>query len=104
MIEGQLDVGGRRFKLLHDHPEQKAIWAADFDAVAPGAVEEIVRWATPVIHFRRTATSDTEIGGQTIGGSNTTIVNTTITPGTATHARIVSAVRGFARFLARRRS
>jgi cytochrome P450 len=29
-------------------------------------VEEIVRWATPVIHFRRTATCDTEIGGQAI--------------------------------------
>jgi len=53
-------------KALHEHPEQKAIWAADFDAVAPSAVEEIVRWATPVIHFRRTATCDTEIGGQAI--------------------------------------
>ncbi|MEY3700065.1 MAG: hypothetical protein RIT16_425, partial [Actinomycetota bacterium] len=28
-----------------------------------GAVEEIVRWASPVIHFRRTATRDTEIRG-----------------------------------------
>ena len=33
---------------------------ADFDGVAGTAVEEIVRWATPVIHFRRTATEDTE--------------------------------------------
>jgi cytochrome P450 len=32
--------------------------------VAPTAVEEIVRWASPVIHFRRTATQDTELGGQ----------------------------------------
>ncbi len=30
------------------------------------AVEEIVRWATPVIHFRRTATEDVEIRGTTI--------------------------------------
>jgi cytochrome P450 len=29
-------------------------------------VDEIVRWATPVIHFRRTATQDTEIRGQRI--------------------------------------
>ena len=29
------------------------------------AVEEIVRWATPVIHFRRTATEDTEIARRT---------------------------------------
>jgi cytochrome P450 len=53
-------------KALHDHPDQKALWQADFERVAPTAVEEIVRWATPVIHFRRTATRDTEIGGQTI--------------------------------------
>jgi cytochrome P450 len=54
-------------KALTDYPEQRALWAADFDAVAPTAVEEIVRWATPVIHFRRTATRNTEIGGQKIG-------------------------------------
>ncbi len=53
-------------KALCDHPDQRAIWQADFAAVTPTAVEEIVRWATPVIHFRRTATRDTEIGGQRI--------------------------------------
>jgi cytochrome P450 len=53
-------------KALSDNPEQRRRWAADFERVAPTAVEEIVRWATPVIHFRRTATRDTEIGGQKI--------------------------------------
>jgi cytochrome P450 len=53
-------------KALSDNPEQRRIWAEDFDGVAPTAVEEIVRWATPVIHFRRTATRDTSIGGQKI--------------------------------------
>ena len=53
-------------KALCDHPEQRAIWAADFEGVAPTAVEEIVRWATPVIHFRRTATRDAELRGQRI--------------------------------------
>ncbi len=48
---------------LTEHPDQKAAWYADFDAKAKGAVEEIVRWASPVIHFRRTATRDTEIRG-----------------------------------------
>lgn len=51
---------------LSDHPDQRAIWHADFDSIAPTAVDEIVRWATPVIHFRRTATRDTEIRGQKI--------------------------------------
>ena len=51
---------------LTEHPEEKARWMADFDAMAPAAVEEIVRWATPVIHFRRTVTQDgTRLGEQT---------------------------------------
>jgi cytochrome P450 len=53
-------------KALCDYPEQRSRWAGDFERLAPTAVEEIVRWATPVIHFRRTATRDTEIGGQKI--------------------------------------
>ena len=53
-------------KALTDFPAERQRWMADFDRVAPTAVEEIVRWATPVIHFRRTATRDVEIGGQTI--------------------------------------
>jgi cytochrome P450 len=53
-------------KALCDHPGQRELWAADFERLAPGAVEEIVRWATPVIHFRRTATRDTELRGQRI--------------------------------------
>jgi cytochrome P450 len=52
---------------LTQHPDQKKLWLSDFDAHADSAVEEIIRWSTPVIHFRRTcATADTEVGGQTI--------------------------------------
>jgi hypothetical protein len=43
---------------LTDHPEQRAAWQADFSALAPPAVEEIVRWASPVLHMRRTVTAD----------------------------------------------
>ncbi|HVM94944.1 MAG TPA: cytochrome P450 [Candidatus Acidoferrales bacterium] len=53
-------------KALTDFPEQRHKWMADFAGLTPTAVEEIVRWATPVIHFRRTATADTEVGGQRI--------------------------------------
>ena len=52
--------------LLTEHPDQRAIWTADFDRVAPTAVEEIVRLASPVTYMRRTATADTEVGGQAI--------------------------------------
>ena len=48
---------------LTEHPDQKTAWYADFEGKTKGAVEEIVRWASPVIHFRRTATRDTEIRG-----------------------------------------
>ncbi|HEY6697106.1 MAG TPA: cytochrome P450 [Acidimicrobiales bacterium] len=43
---------------LSEHPEQKARWLADIDGMTTTAVEEIVRWASPVIHFRRTVTTD----------------------------------------------
>ena len=43
---------------LTNNPEQKALLQSDLDAHMPGAVEEIVRMASPVIHFRRTVTQD----------------------------------------------
>ena len=50
-------------KALTDFPDQRRLWWDDFHAGARNAVDEIVRWATPVISFRRTATVDTEIRG-----------------------------------------
>jgi cytochrome P450 len=43
---------------LTEHPDQMNRWQADVDGLSVTAVEEIVRWATPVIHFRRTCTQD----------------------------------------------
>ncbi|MEY2609591.1 MAG: hypothetical protein RLZZ128_240, partial [Actinomycetota bacterium] len=51
-------------KLLTDFPDQRKIWFDDFDTHTRSAVEEIVRYATPVIHFRRTVTEDTVLSGQ----------------------------------------
>ncbi|WP_370412445.1 cytochrome P450 [Streptomyces fradiae] len=45
------------------HPEQWELYKAERPATA---AEEIVRWATPVVSFQRTATQDTELGGQKI--------------------------------------
>jgi cytochrome P450 len=50
---------------LIEHPEQRA-WLAEDPERWDLAVEELLRWATPVMHFRRTATRDTEIAGQAI--------------------------------------
>jgi cytochrome P450 len=53
-------------KLLTDFPEQRKIWFDDFETHTRTAVEEIVRYATPVIHFRRTVTEDTVLSGQSL--------------------------------------
>ncbi|WUI01818.1 cytochrome P450 [Spirillospora sp. NBC_00431] len=45
--------------LFTGNPDQRALLAGDFDARVPGAVEEIVRYVSPVIWMRRTATRDT---------------------------------------------
>ena len=50
--------------LLSENPEQGAAWLADLDAVTPTAVEEIVRWASPVIFMRRTLAEPAELSGQ----------------------------------------
>jgi cholest-4-en-3-one 26-monooxygenase len=50
---------------LLEHPEALAELKAD-PSLIPGAVEEILRWTTVVQWFNRTATCDTELGGQRI--------------------------------------
>lgn len=44
-------------------PEQREKWWSSYDELAPTAVEEIVRWASPVSYMRRTVTQDTVLGG-----------------------------------------
>jgi len=46
-----------------EFPEQRKILLEDFDGRVGTAVEEMVRWATPVMTFRRTASRDTELAG-----------------------------------------
>ncbi len=50
---------------LIEHPEQLARLRAD-PAFMRTAVEEVLRWSTPVLHFRRTATRNVEMHGQSI--------------------------------------
>ncbi|MFF3558368.1 cytochrome P450 [Streptomyces tsukubensis] len=45
------------------HPEQWELYRRERPATT---AEEIVRWATPIISFQRTATQDVELGGQRI--------------------------------------
>ena len=50
---------------LAENPEQFAKLKAD-PSLIPGHVEESIRWVTPVKHFMRTATADTEVAGEKI--------------------------------------
>jgi cytochrome P450 len=47
---------------LSEHPDQRADMARD-PSLIPGAVEECLRWVTPIQAFARTVTADTEISG-----------------------------------------
>jgi cytochrome P450 len=50
---------------LIEHPAELAKVQAD-PRLIKSAVEEILRWTSPIIHFGRTATRDTEVAGQKI--------------------------------------
>jgi cholest-4-en-3-one 26-monooxygenase len=50
---------------LFEHPDQQAALVND-PGLINTAVEEFVRWASPVMHFRRTAQRDVELHGQKI--------------------------------------
>jgi cytochrome P450 len=61
-------------KALTDFPDQRAWLVEDLESRIAGAVEEIVRWATPIMTFRRTAARDCELGGQTITAGDKVIM------------------------------
>jgi cytochrome P450 len=54
---------------LAENPTQWAALRAD-RALVPGAVEELLRWTTPVISFMRTATRDVTVRGQAIAAGD----------------------------------
>jgi cytochrome P450 len=61
---------------LIDHPDAQQRLRAD-PALLPSAVEEMLRWWTPVMTFRRTAATDCEIGGQPIRAGDKVVVSFT---------------------------
>jgi len=58
-------VGGGMLALF-EHPDQKARLQDDLDGLLPVAIEEMLRWVSPVVYMRRTAVVDTMVGGQEI--------------------------------------
>lgn len=49
---------------LSQHPEQYEALKANPEELLPGAIDEILRWVSPVIYFRRTVTEDMELRGK----------------------------------------
>jgi cytochrome P450 len=50
---------------LLTHPDERERLTADL-GLLPTAIEEMLRWTSPVIYMRRTATTDTDLGGRRI--------------------------------------
>lgn len=59
---------------LLDDPAQLAALRQRPDALMPTAVEELLRWVSPVVHMRRTARVDAELGGQHIRAGDKVVV------------------------------
>jgi cytochrome P450 len=58
---------------LIEHPDQ-CKQLVDDPSLIPGAVEEMLRWTTPVTHMARTATADVEIRGQRVKEGDTVVM------------------------------
>jgi cytochrome P450 len=51
-------------RALSVNPDQRALLMEDLDQSLPAAVEEFVRWASPVMTFRRTTTREVDLHGE----------------------------------------
>jgi cytochrome P450 len=60
-------------KALIDHPDQLALLQERPELITT-AVDEFMRWASPVYHFRRTATRDVELHGRRIATGDKVVV------------------------------
>jgi cytochrome P450 len=66
-------VGGGLLALF-DHPEERRRLQDDLDGLLPSAVEEMLRWVSPVIYMRRTATRSCELAGTAIQAGDKVVV------------------------------
>jgi cytochrome P450 len=67
LVAGGLDA-------LFAHPAQLGWLMEDLDSRLTPAIEELLRWVSPVIYMRRTAQSDTELGGVSIAAGQKVVM------------------------------
>lgn len=61
-------------QLLFEHPKERERLAGNLDGLLGTAVEEMLRYTSPVSHFRRTAMADTDIRGQEIAAGDKVVI------------------------------
>lgn len=61
-------------RALTEHPDQRRYLMEDLESRIGPAVEEFVRWATPVMTFRRTALAPFELGGENIDAGDKVVM------------------------------
>ena len=66
MEEGPRNAIAPGLQLLFDHPDQRAKLMSNVDGHLATAIEEMLRFSSPVSHFKRTVMEDTTIRGQAI--------------------------------------
>ncbi len=66
-------VGGGLLALF-DHPDERRRLQDDLDGLLPSAVDEMLRWVSPVIYMRRTATRDFELAGRPIAAGDKVVM------------------------------
>ncbi|HEV2369956.1 MAG TPA: cytochrome P450, partial [Acidimicrobiales bacterium] len=67
-----LVAGG--MQALFENPAQRARLQSDVDELLPVAMEEMLRWVSPVVYMRRTATRDVTVGGRSIGAGDKVVM------------------------------
>ena len=65
---------GAGMHTLFEHPDQLARFRADVDGLLGTAIEELLRWVSPVVYMRRTATCDTRIAGTDIAAGDKVVM------------------------------
>jgi cytochrome P450 len=74
LTDGSLDTSRNLISggmlLLMRHPEPRQQLMSNLDSLLPTAINEMLRFLTPVVYIRRVATADTEIAGHSIAAGD----------------------------------
>lgn len=67
-------VVGGGMQALFEHPDERRKLQENLNERLPSAIEELLRWVSPVVYMRRTATRDTELRGRQISAGDKVVM------------------------------